>query len=118
MSQELAVVDPWQGQATVPLFDVARVAGVPRHDLRHCELKGLIKHAGRLSGPGVGRGKGGAPVVTHDEALFLLRCALIALAAGVAVATVVRVMRGIDVNPNMLAALLRSGKAGGAVMAA
>lgn len=117
MSQPSQVLDPWPGLDTVPVFEVARVAGVPRYDVRKVESAGLIKHAGRLAGPGVGRGRGGALVVTHDDAVFLLRCALIAVAAGAALVTVVRIMRGIDADPDMLAALLR-GTAGGAAMAA
>lgn len=117
MSQRSQVLDPWPDLDTVPVIDVARAAGVPRYDVRKVELAGLVKHAGRLAGPGVGRGRGGTPTLTHDDAVFVFRCALIAVMAGVAVVTVARVMRGIDAGPDALAALLRTGKAGGAVAA-
>lgn len=80
------MVDPWPGRETVQVVEVARAAGLPRYDMRKVEVAGLIQPVGR-------EGTGGRPVVTHDDALFLLHAALLAVAAGLALVSVVRVLR-------------------------
>lgn len=85
MSQNV-LADPWPDRATVPVIEVARTAGIPRYDVRKVELAGLVQHAGR-------EGAGGSLTLTHDDALYLLHAALLALAAGIALVTVVRVLR-------------------------
>lgn len=89
MSHSSVVSDPWAGQRYVPLADIAQTAGLPRHHMRKVENAGLIEYADK-------RTFGGGYTVAHEDALFLLRCALIAVAAGVALVTVVRVLRATE----------------------
>jgi hypothetical protein len=76
----------------VPVADVVREAGVSREDVRTVERKGWIEPAGR-------KGQGGAHLLTHDDAMFLLGAAIIAVAAGLAVVTMVRVLRETGAMP-------------------
>lgn len=95
MSQSSAVLaDPWPGQNTVSVIDVAREAGVPRYNVRTVELAGLVEHAGRA-------GRGGRLMVSKEDALFLLGAAAVAAVAGIALVTVVRALRetGAQVGP-------------------
>lgn len=95
MSRVTTAHDPWVGRQTVPVIEVARAAGLPRYDLRRVEHSGLIEHAGR-------DGRGGRLMLTHDDALFLLRAALVATAAGIGLVTMVRLLRqaGASLGPD------------------
>lgn len=89
------VADPWPDTDAVPVIDVARKAHVPRYDVRTVELEGLVSHLPK-------RGPKGSLMVSKDDALFLLGCAALAVAAGIALVTVVRVLRETGAQPGGL----------------
>jgi hypothetical protein len=92
------VPDPWphlSDQDHVRAIDVARVAGIPRNDIRNATRAGVLTPANDR------RGRGVAVVFEKREALFLIFAALVARAVGEALLTVIRVLQGIGA-PNAL----------------
>jgi hypothetical protein len=84
------------GLVTLP--EVQRAAGISREALRIAIDDGLVTPTPVR----VGRGRnGGAYTFTKEDALLLAVCAVMALAAGIAFITMLRVLRscGAQVNP-------------------
>lgn len=85
--------DPWSGTEAVPLVDVVRESGVPYENVRKVFRQGLVE-------PLPERGQFNAALLSHEDAVMLLRAAALALLAGIAIVTAVRVLRapGITIN--------------------
>jgi hypothetical protein len=79
------------------LADVQRAAGLSRGAVRAAVDEGLVTPTPVRMGPG----QGGGYTVTLDDALLLVACAALALAAGVAFVTMLRVLRssGATIDP-------------------
>jgi len=80
----LSVPREWETLTVVPLLDVARIADVRPRDLHTAVHRGQLRLAPE-------RGKYGAAMLTKDEAVNVLTAAVIAMLAGIALATALRV---------------------------
>lgn len=84
--------DPWAGFESVPLVDVVREAGVPYEQVRKAFRRGLVE-------PLPERGPKNSALLSHEDAVMLLQAAAVALLAGIALVTVVRMLRaGVSVE--------------------
>lgn len=81
------VLAPWQGQPLVPLPDLGAAVGLDRGRQVYAIEKGIIKPAPK-------KGPNGRYMVTWDEAVLIAAAAILAVAAGVALVTMIRSLRG------------------------
>jgi hypothetical protein len=78
---------PWVQSDRVPLADLARALGVTRKQRQDVLDEGLVTPLGRA-------GRGGSYVIGHEDAVRFATAALIAVAAGVALVAILRVLSG------------------------
>lgn len=84
----------WAGRDVLPVMEVVRAAGLSRDDVRVVDKAGLLRKLDR-------RGPKNAIMITREEAMFLLGVAALAIAAGMALVTMARLLRetGASVGP-------------------
>lgn len=80
------ITDPWPGRTLVASTEVAEVTGLTRWQIRAVEQAGTVQ-------PVEKRGAAGRHQYTKDDALLLLVAAVTAVAAGLALVQVARVLR-------------------------
>jgi hypothetical protein len=81
------VLAPWADADRVPLPELARRAGIARKQRQEALDAGLVVPLGRA-------GKGGAYVISREDAERFASAALIAAAVGVALVVVLRILSG------------------------
>lgn len=77
---------PYGTRDLIPLPDIGRSVGLDADRQYYAVRKGLIHPASK-------RGPNGRYLITRDEAVFILTAAALALAAGIAVVTMLRTLR-------------------------
>lgn len=80
------VLAPYSGRDLIPLPEIGRAVGLDAPRQTYAVTKGLIHPADK-------RGPNGRYLVTRDEAVFILTAAALALAAGIAIVTMIRTLR-------------------------
>lgn len=81
------VMAPYSGRDLIPLPDIGRAVGLDAPRQTYAVRKGLIQPVDGKRGPN------GRYLVSWDEALFIVTAAALALAAGIAVVTMLRTLR-------------------------
>jgi len=80
------VLAPWRGQEYVPLPDLARAVGMPKHIVQYARQNKIIVPAER-------RGPNGRHLVTWEQALLIVAAAALAAAAGIAIVTAIYALK-------------------------
>jgi len=100
-------VDAITRDGLVDLPDIVRATGVTRRAFEEAMHEGLIKPTDIRRG----RGRGGAQTFTQEDAIFLMMVAALAVLAGVAFVSALKLMKqsGAQVNGNAITITLPAG---------